>query len=34
VANSSELMSNAPSAVDEKQLTELGIAVLPQPAKD
>ena len=34
VANSSELMSNAPSAVDEKQLTELGIAVLPQQAKD
>ena len=28
VASSSELMSGAPTDVDEKQLTELGIAIL------
>ena len=30
VANSSELMTSSPSAVDQKQLTELGIAICPQ----
>ena len=30
VASSSELMSGAPTDVDEKQLTELGIAILPK----
>ena len=34
VANSSELMSNAPSFVDEKQLTELGLSISTQPAKN
>lgn len=30
VASSAELMTNSPSRVDEKQLQELGIAILPQ----
>lgn len=30
VANSGELMTSSPSAVDQKQLTELGIAICPQ----
>ena len=30
VASSAELMSGAPGEVDEKQLTELGIALLPK----
>ena len=30
VASSSELMSGAPTDVDEKQLTELGISILPK----
>lgn len=34
VANSGELMSNAPDVVDQKQLTELGLSILPQPEKN
>lgn len=34
VSNSSELMTSAPAAVDTKQLTELGLSILPQPAKN
>lgn len=34
VANSGELMSNAPDVVDEKQLKELGLSILPQPEKE
>ena len=30
VASSAELMSSAPTEVDEKQLVELGISVLPK----
>ena len=30
VASSGELMTNSPGVVDEKQLEELGIAILPQ----
>ncbi|WP_283609676.1 aspartate--tRNA ligase [Faecalispora anaeroviscerum] len=34
VANSSELMSNAPDVVDPKQLVELGLSIVPQAEKN
>ena len=34
VSNSSELMSGAPSTVDEKQLTELSIAVISNKTEE
>jgi len=34
VANSSELMSSAPTDVDKKQLDELGISILPKQEQE